>query len=60
VNNVQYIDLIQRPIRKGGRRRQMKVAAEIRKVGVVRLGNHRGWEGEVKVLTPERRVRGLR
>lgn len=58
--NVQYIDLIQRPVRKGGRRKQMKVASEVRPVGVVRLGNHRGWTGTVNVITPERKVRGMR
>lgn len=60
MNKVNYIDLTVRPIRRGGRYHKSRVASEIRQLGTVRLGNHRGWTGTMNVITTERKVRGLK
>ena len=57
---VEYRDIHQKPIRRGGHHKRLHVATEVRPIGRVRLGNKLLWTGEIIVITPERKARGMR
>lgn len=58
--NIEYRDLNLRPLRNGGKRRHLRVATEVRPIGVVGIGNRKLWTGTISVIVPERKARGLK